>query len=365
MFKNLNLEEKIKFKSLLSQSVISIIGSMALIALYKVQVHHESGLDWGIGLFVVAVISIILIEILQKIINNTITNPIYSALFHASVVSNEIEKETNQQENFVNKHILLLKTTDQIIDKLKKSSQKTKESAMKVADKSQESLDLSAKEQKAVKSNIEKMNTLKQKIEIIAELILELSEHTQQIGSIIGVVEDITEQTNMLALNAAVEAARAGEHGKGFAVVASEIRKLADESKQATTKITSLIYDIQQATNSTVMATEEGTKEIESGVDLAHQIAQSIDVLRNTINETVQAVDNIVKDADQQMECTGEVYNSINKIDKGLLDSATSIKQNLTSIKGLIEISKTLKENVIGYSDIKTTESFNKKAYPN
>ena len=333
MFKNLNLEEKIKFKSLLSQSVISIIGSMALIALYKVQVHHESGLDWGIGLLVVAIISIILIEIIQKIINNTITNPIYSALFHASAVSNEIEKETNQQENFVNKHILLLKTTDEIIDKLKKSSQKTKESAIKVADKSQESLDLSAKEQKAVKSNIEKMNTLKQKIEIIAELILELSEHTQQIGSIIGVVEDITEQTNMLALNAAVEAARAGEHGKGFAVVASEIRKLADESKQATTKITSLIYDIQQATNSTVMATEEGTKEIESGVDLAHQIAQSIDVLRNTINETVQAVDNIVKDADQQMECTGEVYNSISQIDKGLLDSAASIKQNLTQIK--------------------------------
>jgi len=363
MFKNLNLEEKIKLKSLLSQSVISIIGSMALIALYKVQVHHESGLNWGIALLIVAVISIILIEIIQKIITNTITNPIYSALFHANVVSGEIEKETNQQEIFVNKHLQLLKTTDQTIDKLKKSSQKTKESALKVADKSQESLNLSAKEQIAVKSNIEKMNTLKQKIEIIAELILELSEHTQQIGSIIGVVEDITEQTNMLALNAAVEAARAGEHGKGFAVVASEIRKLADESKQATTKITSLIYDIQQATNSTVMATEEGTKEIESGVDLAHQIAQSIDVLRNTINETVHAVDNIVKDADLQIECTGEVYNSISQIDKGLLDSAISIKQSLKAISGLIAVSKTLKENVIGHSDIKTTENFTKRAY--
>ena len=68
MFKNLNLEEKIKLKSLLSQSSISIIGSIALIALYKVQIHHESGLNWGIGLLVVAIISIILIEIIQKII---------------------------------------------------------------------------------------------------------------------------------------------------------------------------------------------------------------------------------------------------------------------------------------------------------
>jgi methyl-accepting chemotaxis protein len=267
-----------------------------------------------------------------------------------------------QQEDIVNDHIKLLKDTSEIIDKLKKSSQKTKESAIKVADKSQKSLDLSATEQKSVKSNIEKMKTLKQKIEIIAELILELSEHTQQIGNIIGVVEDITEQTNMLALNAAVEAARAGEHGKGFAVVASEIRKLADESKQATTKITSLIYDIQQATNSTVMATEEGTKEIESGVDLAHQIAQSIDVLRNTISDTVSAVDIIVKDSDQQMECTGEVYNSINKIDKGLIDSVNIIKQNIAVIQELVEVSKDLKDNVVGNFDvIRGNEAYRKE----
>jgi len=358
MFKNLNLEEKIKIKSRVSQLIIILVSSVAVLGFYKIKSDHLQEINWDTFILLLSIAGIILTEIMQKWINSTVTNPIYNALFHTNIASNEIEKETNQQEGFVNKHLLLLKTTDQIIDKLKKSSQKTKESAIKVADKSQESLDLSAKEQKAVKSNIEKMKTLKQKIEIIAELILELSEHTQQIGSIIGVVEDITEQTNMLALNAAVEAARAGEHGKGFAVVASEIRKLADESKQATTKITSLIYDIQQATNSTVMATEEGTKEIESGVDLAHQIAQSIDVLRNTISETVQAVDNIVKDADQQLECTGEVYNSIAQIDKGLLDSATSIKLNLTAIHGLIEVSKTLRENVLGNSD---TKNFNKE----
>ena len=173
------------------------------------------------------------------------------------------------------------------------------------------------------------MRTLKQKIETIAELILDLSEHTQQIGSTIGIIEDITEQTNMLALNAAVEAARAGEHGKGFAVVASEIRKLADESKQATTKITSLIHDIQQATNSTVMATKEGTKEIESGVFLAHQIAQSIDVLRNAINDTVQAVEDIVNAANNQSSCTNEASDSINSLKEGLLESADSIKQSL------------------------------------
>jgi methyl-accepting chemotaxis protein len=355
MFKNLNLEEKLRLKSRLNQTFLFLIAAVAIFGYYKVQIFN---FDWHIMTILFAILGLLSAEITHNWINKIITNPIYKAVSHAGSATMEIAKETSQQETIVKSHIELLKETSGIIDKLKRSSQKTKESAIKVAEKSQESLDLSAKEQKAVKSNIEKMKTLKQKIEIIAELILELSEHTQQIGNIIGVVEDITEQTNMLALNAAVEAARAGEHGKGFAVVASEIRKLADESKQATTKITSLIYDIQQATNSTVMATEEGTKEIESGVDLAHQIAQSIDVLRNTINETVNAVDNIVKDSDNQLECTGEVSGSINKIDKGLLDSVKSIKQNLAIITELTEVSKNLKDNVLGNTDIISTEIY-------
>jgi len=361
MFKNLNLEEKIKLKTRVIQLIIILIGSIAILGFYKIRFNQMMEVNWDVLILFLSGAGIILTEIMQNWINNTVTNPVYNAVFHASLASNEIEKETSQQDSNLGKHIQLLKNTDNVIEKLKKFTQNTKESAIKVAEKSQESLGLSAKEQQSVKNNIDKMKTLKQKIEIIAELILELSEHTQQIGSIIGVVEDITEQTNMLALNAAVEAARAGEHGKGFAVVASEIRKLADESKQSTTKITSLIYDIQQVTNSTVMATEEGTKEIESGVDLAYQIAQSIDLLRTTISETVHVVDNIVKDADHQIECTGEVYSSISQIDKGLLDSAMSVKQNLSNIHGLIEVSKTLRENILGNSDIKATERFKKE----
>ena len=348
MFKNLNLEEKIKIKTRFCQSILVLIAIVAALAFLKFQFMS---INWNIFIGILTIIGIIIVEFMQKWLKNTISNPIYNAVIHTNSASNEVIQATTKQENAIVQHLSLLKEAASLIINLNLSSQQTKLSAQKVAEKSQQSLVMSGKEQEAVQTNIEKMRTLKQKIQIIAELILELSEHTQQIGSIVGVVEDITEQTNMLALNAAVEAARAGEHGKGFAVVASEIRKLADESKQATTKITALIHDIQQATNSTVMATEEGSKEIESGVDLAHQIAKSIDDLRNTINETVEAVQGIVNCSNHQSACTQEVSDAINSINQGLIESASSIKQNIIILQGLMNVSKSLKENIVGLTN--------------
>ena len=348
MFKSLSLEEKIRIKTKIHQILIFLIGFVSIFAIYKIEFLKSDPFLWYIFIIFLVILSIISSEILKKWIYNTLSNYICNAVFHASSASSEIIKETNIQENVINKQIKYLKDCLYGIEKLKKLSIKAKESTLHVAGKFQESFEISENEQKSVEFNIEKMCTLKQKIEIIAELILELSEHTQQIESIIGVVEDINEQTNMLALNAAVEAARAGEHGKGFAVVASEIRKMADESRQATTKMSSLIYDIQQVTNSTVMATEEGSKEIESGVNLTRQTVQNIEKLGVTIQETVRSIDQIVKDSDDQIECTSEVYNIVGQLDIGLVESAEKIKQNLLILNDLLETSETIKDKIIG-----------------
>lgn len=348
MFKNIALEERIKIKTRITQFLIFLWATVASLAIYKADSSAGNHLPWLLSIIILVIISLVTAEVMKRWVDRTISSYIYKALFDASKASDDIIKEASLQEGVISKHIKLLKDSADGIEKLRGSSRKAKESAVEVANNSYKTLELSSKEQNSVEQNIEKMNTLKQKVEIIAELILELSEHTQQIGSIIGVVEDITEQTNMLALNAAVEAARAGEHGKGFAVVASEIRKLADESKQATAKITSLIYDIQQATNSTVMATEEGTKEIESGVELAHQIAQNIEKLRSTIQETVNSVDRITKDAEHQLECSTEISSLISQLDIGLLESSEKMKQTLLSLDDLHKTSETLKLNIIG-----------------
>ena len=192
---------------------------------------------------------------------------------------------------------------------IKNISINTRMNTKNAIEKTQSSLNFTDNEIGVVKQNYDKMIVLKQKIQVIAELIVELSEYIQQIETTIGVVEDIAEQTNMLALNAAVEAARAGEHGKGFAVVAAEIRKLADDSKQATNKVTSLIGDIQYVTNSTVIATEEGAKEVEAGVKLVTDIENDISNLIKQITDLSKSINNVV-------DC--EVDNDINfeEIDK-------------------------------------------------
>lgn len=223
-------------------------------------------------------------------------------------------------------------------EKIKSMSFSLKQASKEILYKVSQALKDADIEQKPVQANIDKMIVLKQRIQIIAELILELSEYIQQIGSIIGLVEDIAEQTNMLALNAAVEAARAGEHGKGFAVVAGEIRKLADESKQATTKISSLINDIQHTTNSTVMATEEGSKEIESGVKLAGNIDENFKALNEALTVLMKYIENVSVNLDNQEKFSDEVIKSLKENTYDLRDVLNLVNTNIENINNLKNI---------------------------
>ena len=221
------------------------------------------------------------------------------------------------------------------IEKIKSLSFALKQNSKELIHKISQSLKNTDSEQKPVQANIDKMIVLKQRIQIIAELILELSEYIQQIGSIIGLVEDIAEQTNMLALNAAVEAARAGEHGKGFAVVAGEIRKLADESKQAITKITSLTSDIQHTTNSTVMATEEGSKEIESGVKLAGNIEQNFNILNEALDNMTKFIENVSFNCENQEKMSVEAVKILKENTEDLSEIISDINKNIENINDL------------------------------
>jgi methyl-accepting chemotaxis protein len=121
------------------------------------------------------------------------------------------------------------------------------------------------------------MRDMQEKVETIAERSLSLGDRSQKIGEILELINAIAEQTNLLALNAAIEAARAGEAGRGFAVVAAEVRKLAERSMDSTESIRQIISSVQDETNSTIMATEQGTRQAREVGELMASTATMLD----------------------------------------------------------------------------------------
>ena len=129
------------------------------------------------------------------------------------------------------------------------------------------------------------MHDMQEKVEAISGRALSLGERTQKIGEILELINDIAAQTNLLALNAAIEAARAGEAGKGFAVVAAEVRKLAERSMQSTESISAIIAGVQDETNATIMATEQGTRQAR---EVGELMASTTSMLEKSILATQQ-----------------------------------------------------------------------------
>lgn len=341
-YSEMNFGNKMKIKYAIDVILLFSIIVIILIA----------GLALKLGRYEAIFLSLLLIvyaiqyEVTKKWVDKSMLKTVDTQLKDTSKTTQSAVDLSNKQKDKLEGYIQLIESAITTAESLKNASSKTKQNAQNVSSKANMSLDFSQKEKETVRANIEKMLTLRQKIQIIAELILELSEHTQQIGDTIGIIEDIAEQTNMLALNAAVEAARAGENGKGFSVVASEIRKLADESKQATTKITSLIKDIQQATNSTVMATEEGSKEIEIGVKLADNINTNIESLINFIGEVKISAEEIYSDSENQTGYSTNLGSIIYTLDDGLKSSLRIIEENIKKLHSIEEISGYIKENI-------------------
>lgn len=338
----ITLGNKIRTKSTLDLLFLIIIIAAILLAGLEVKLGRYDAILLSLALILYA----IQYEITKQWVNKSIAGNVEKQVLGTLKTTQTITDLSNKQKNDVETYVQLVENAITTTENLKEASEKTKQNAQNVSSKVSLSLDFSQKEQESVKANIEKMITLRQKIQIIAELILELSEHTQQIGETIEVIEDIAEQTNMLALNAAVEAARAGENGKGFSVVAGEIRKLADDSKQATTKITSLIKNIQQATNSTVMATEEGSKEIESGVELADNINKDIESLINLIGEVKLSTESIYTDSQNQTNYSDSISAVIVAIDEGLKASLKILEEKMETIHSLDELSGLFKDDI-------------------
>jgi len=236
--------------------------------------------------------------------------------------------------------------TTTTVEEVQQASKQSALKAKNVADSAQRVVQVSQNGQKAVEETVKSMNRISEQMDLIAQTVVKLSEQSQSIGGIIASVTDIADQSNLLAVNAAIEAANAGEHGKGFAVVAQEIKNLAGQSKQSTMQVRNILNDIQKATSAAVMATEQGSKAVESGVTQSLQAGEAIRILGDSSNEAFQAATQIVASSQQQVIGMDQIGMAMQNINQAGTETAVSMIQSEKSARNMHELGQKLKAMV-------------------
>ena len=171
------------------------------------------------------------------------------------------------------------------------------------------------------------INGVRDRVEHVAQHMVDLGAKSQQISGVLDIINELSEQTNLLSLNASIEAAGAGESGKRFAVVASEIRKLAERAAESTTEIRGLVDNIQEMVNTTIMATEEGTKAVEEGVRLTTQVEGSLESIARQVASTTESVKAIGFASRQQTTAIEEIDGAVRDIDTTAQQAEASARQ--------------------------------------
>ncbi|MEW5727668.1 MAG: methyl-accepting chemotaxis protein [Pseudomonadota bacterium] len=261
-----------------------------------------------------------------------------------SVAVNQIRASAQQQAASVAEQLSAVEETNATVAEITQSgaqitgrAQEVERNALVAAGGAEQGL-------RAVESTVQAMDAIRDQVEATARTIVSLSERTQAIGEIILTVNAIAERAHLLALNASIEAAAAGEHGRTFSVVAGEIKRLADQSRDATAQVRANLGEIQQGINSSVMLTEEVGKRVEAGLRQSDATDRTIRTMADNIHESVQAFQQIVAATNQHQIGLEQVQQALQSIRQGSSQTATTTRQLEGAANNLSRLSKDLLE---------------------
>lgn len=278
-------------------------------------------------------------------VSKEITKATHNMMASLDEVKNAIES----QSSGASEQAASINQITATLEEIEKSSNQTLEKAKKLGDISQLTKEKSQKGLDAVDQSVNGMSTVRNKVQIIAQTMLDLSNQSKQIGEITGLVNTLAQQSKMLALNASIEAAKAGEAGKGFAVVAAEVKTLAEQSEQATAQVQKILQDISHATEKAVMAVEEGTKGVDEGTQLVEKTGEIVRGLNEVVHETSAASQQISAAVRQESVGIEQITSAMGEINKVTTSFVASVKQTDEAIGSLLKIAQSLKEHIEVY----------------
>ncbi|SDQ42051.1 twitching motility protein PilJ [Pseudoxanthomonas sp. CF385] len=228
------------------------------------------------------------------------------------------------------------------IDQVSKNSTESAEVA-------QRSVQIATEGAGVVRETIRGMDQIRDQIQETSKRIKRLGESSQEIGSVVELINDISEQTNILALNAAVQAASAGEAGRGFAVVADEVQRLAERTSGATRRIESLVQTIQADTNEAVSSMEQTTAEVVSGARLAEDAGTALGEIERVSNDLNNLIKNISSAAQQQSTAALDITQTMGVIRQITSQTSLGAGQTAESIGHLAQLASDLRRSVADF----------------
>lgn len=230
------------------------------------------------------------------------------------------------------------------MEELSRTSRQIAQNAESVKEAASKSVEVAQAGTTLGREGVEAMAQIKERVGDIARKTLFLGEKSHEIGKVMEIIKEIASEIHLLALNAAIESAAAGEHGRRFAVVASEVRRLAEKTRESTETIRGIITEIQSATNSSVEATEQGTKEVERWKETIRLSSEAFSEIIETIERTSDASTQISLATHQQTSANEQVVQAMRQIEEMVRLAASQMKESSASASRLREMAGKLQE---------------------
>lgn len=294
---------------------------------------------WVVTIVVVAALFAIAVAIL---LTRTLGRQIGTAVQHVQSSSAELQSAATQQATGTKEQVTAMNEITTTIKELLTTSRQIAESAQGVARIAAETATMARGGDSAVDKSQESMADIRRQVDVVVSQILDLGKKSQEIGGVLEIVSELAEQTNILAINASIEAIGAGETGKRFAVVADEIRKLADRVAGSAKEIRVLVDDIRGAVGKAVMATESGSKAVDSGSRQFDELTASFRQIAGLVSTTTEAAREIELSTKQQATAVEQVNLAIANVAQASRESEASSGQTLQTASQLATLSRDL-----------------------